>query len=101
MTTNNSTKNFKSGRKPRNEVDVCGPKSGDASRPSIKQSGMDHRDLAVERDVINQFFAAQVACNESEQHSLGHAYACIFFAKNKQNKYKPTWFVYSPIRLVV
>ncbi len=66
MTTNNSNKNFKSGRKPSNEVDVCGPKSGDASRPSIKQSGMDHRDLAVERDVIDQFFAAQVACNESE-----------------------------------
>ena len=66
MTTNNSNKNFKSGRKPSNEVDVYGPKSGDASRPSIKQSGMDHRDLAVERDVIDQFFAAQVACNESE-----------------------------------
>ena len=66
MTTNNSNKNFKSGRKPSNEVDVCGPKSGDASRPSIKQSGMDHRDLAVERDVIDQFFAAQVASNESE-----------------------------------
>ena len=67
MQNNNSNKNFKSGRKPSNEVDVCGPKSGDASRPSIKQSGMDHRDLAVERDVIDQFFAAQVACNESEE----------------------------------
>ena len=44
--------------------------------------------MTTNYEVIDQFFAAQVACNESEQHSLGHAYACIFFAKNKQNKYK-------------
>ncbi len=55
-----------SGRKQTNEVVVCGPKSGEASRLSIKQSGIDPCDLAVERDVIDQFFAAQVASNESE-----------------------------------
>ena len=55
-----------SGRKPSNVVDVCGPKSGDASRPSIKRSGIDPCDLAVERDVIDQFFSAQLSANESE-----------------------------------
>ena len=29
---------------------VCGSKSGDTSRPSIKQSGMDHCELVIERD---------------------------------------------------
>ena len=56
-----------SGRKPSNEVDVCGPKSGDASRPSIKRSGIDNCELAVERDVIDQMFAAQLSMNESEE----------------------------------
>lgn len=55
-----------SGRKPSNVVDVCGPKSGDASRPSIKQSGIDPCDLAVKRDVIDQMFAAQLCQNENE-----------------------------------
>lgn len=54
-----------SGRKPSNVVDVCGPKSGEAGCPSIKRSGMDHRNPAF--DAIDQFFAAQVACNESEE----------------------------------
>ena len=57
----------KSGRKPSNEVDVCGPKSGDATRPSIKQSGIDLSDVAVERDVIDQMYSAQVSANECEE----------------------------------
>ena len=57
----------KSGRKPSNEVDVCGPKSGDATRPSIKQSGIDLSDVAVERDVIDQMYSAQVSANEYEE----------------------------------
>ena len=55
-----------SGRKPSNVVDVCGPKSGDASRPSIKRSGIDPCDLAVERDVIDQYYAAQLSQDECE-----------------------------------
>ena len=55
------------GRKPSNEVNVCGPKSGDTSRPSIKQSGIDHCDLAVERDVIDQMYSAVLSVNESEE----------------------------------
>ena len=66
MTTNKALDSKNSGRKPSNKVDVCGPKSEDASRSSIKQSGIDHCDLAVERDVIDQFFAAQLSQNESE-----------------------------------
>ena len=54
-----------SGRKPSNEVDVCGPKSGEAGCPSIKRSGMDHRNPAF--DAIDQFFSAQLAANESEE----------------------------------
>ena len=38
-----------SGRKPSNEVDVCGPKSG------------------VEHDVIDQFYSAQLSANESKE----------------------------------
>ena len=53
-----------SGRKPSNVVDVCGPKSGDASRPSIKRSGIDPCDPVF--DAIDQFFSAQVSANESE-----------------------------------
>ena len=56
-----------SGRKPSNEVNVCGPKSGDATRPSIKRSGIDHCDVAIERDVIDQMFAAQISANECEE----------------------------------
>ena len=56
----------KSGCKPSNEVDVCRPKSGDVSRPSIKQSGMDHCELAVERDVISRMYAASIAANENK-----------------------------------
>ena len=33
-----------------NSKSVCGSKSGDTSRPSIKQSGMDHCELVIERD---------------------------------------------------
>ena len=56
-----------SGRKPSNEVNVCGPKSGDATRPSIKRSGIDHCDVAVERDVIDQMFSAVLSANECEE----------------------------------
>lgn len=54
-----------SGRKPSNEVDVCGPKSGEAGRPSIKQSGIDHCDPVF--DAIDQMFAAQMSMNDSEE----------------------------------
>ena len=53
-----------SGRKPSNEVDVCGPKSGETGRPSIKRSGIDPCDPVF--DAIDQFFSAQLSANESE-----------------------------------
>ena len=57
--------NQNSGRKPSNEVDVCGPKSGETGRPSIKRSGIDHCDPAF--DAIDQMYAAQMSMNESEE----------------------------------
>lgn len=66
MKKNEALSKENSGRKPSNEVDVCGPKSGDATRPSIKRSGIDTCDVAVERDVIDQFISAQLSRNENE-----------------------------------
>ena len=57
--------NQNSGRKPSNEVDVCGPKSGETGRPSIKRSGIDHCDPAF--DAIDQMYSAQMSMNESEE----------------------------------
>ena len=54
-----------SGRKPSNEVHVCGPKSGETGRPSIKRSGIDHSEPVF--DVIDRMYAAQLSANESEE----------------------------------
>jgi len=67
METKNELESKNSGRQPSNVVDVCGPKSRDASRLSIKRSGIDSCDLAVECDVIDQYFSAQLSANESKE----------------------------------
>ena len=54
-----------SGRKPSNEVNVCGPKSGEAGRPSIKRSGIDPCDPVF--DAIDQMFSAVLSANESKE----------------------------------